>query len=73
VNRLFLLGSLFNRGRPASSADWKRVCTWHRRRDARARIDDFIANVYNTERLHSALGYRSPLEFEAAFAQTINR
>jgi len=37
--------------------------------DARSRIDDFIANTYNTERLHSALGYRSPLEFEAAFAQ----
>ena len=33
------------------------------------RIDDFIANVYNSERLHSALGYRSPLEFETAFAQ----
>jgi putative transposase len=40
--------------------------------DARVRIDDFIANIYNTERLHSALGYRSPLEFEAAFAQTVN-
>ena len=40
--------------------------------DARARIDDFIANTYNTERLHSALGYRSPLEFETAFAQTNN-
>jgi transposase InsO family protein len=40
--------------------------------DARVRIDDFIANIYNTERLHSALGYRSPLEFEAAFAQTNN-
>jgi transposase InsO family protein len=24
--------------------------------DARSRIDDFIANTYNTERLHSALG-----------------
>jgi hypothetical protein len=41
--------------------------------DARSRIDDFIANIYNSERLHSALGYRSPLEFEAAFAQTNNR
>ena len=37
--------------------------------DARARIDDFIANIYNTERLHSALGYQSPLEFETAFVQ----
>jgi putative transposase len=38
--------------------------------DARMRIDDFIANIYATERLHSALGHRSPLEFEAAYAQT---
>ena len=36
-------------------------------RDARRRIDSFIADVYNKE--HSALGYQSPLEFEAAFAQ----
>jgi putative transposase len=41
--------------------------------EARIRIDDFIANIYNTERLHSALGYRSPLEFEVAFTQTSNR
>lgn len=32
-------------------------------------IGDFIANIYNAERLHSALGYRSPLEFETAFAK----
>jgi putative transposase len=37
--------------------------------DARRRIDGFIAEVYNKDRLHSALGYRSPLEFETAFAQ----
>ncbi len=41
--------------------------------EARTRIDDFIANICNTERLHSALGYLSPLEFETAFAQTNNR
>ena len=33
--------------------------------DARARIGEFIENVYNTNRLHSALGYRPPQEFEA--------
>jgi putative transposase len=37
--------------------------------DARRRIDTFIAEIYNKERLHSALGYQSPLEFETAFAQ----
>lgn len=37
--------------------------------DARRRINSFIADVYNKDRLHSALGYQSPLEFEAAFAQ----
>ena len=37
--------------------------------DARTRIDDFLANIYNSERLHSVLGDRSPLEFETAFVQ----
>jgi len=37
--------------------------------DARRRINSFIAEVYNKSRLHSALGYQSPLEFETAFAQ----
>jgi putative transposase len=41
--------------------------------DARRRIDSFIADVYNKERLHSALGYQSPLEFETAFAQNKTR
>ena len=36
----------------------------HARRD----IGRFIDTVYNTQRLHSALGYKSPVEFEAELA-----
>lgn len=34
--------------------------------EAKADIGSFIDTVYNGERLHSALGYRSPAQFEAA-------
>jgi putative transposase len=33
--------------------------------EAEANLDRFIADVYNTKRLHSSLGYRPPAEFEA--------
>ncbi len=33
------------------------------------RSPKFIEGIYNAERLHSALGYRSPTEFETQFAQ----
>ena len=32
--------------------------------DARASIEKFMEKVYNSKRLHSALGYRPPVEFE---------
>jgi transposase InsO family protein len=33
--------------------------------DAHASIENFIDKVYNAKRLHSALGYRPPIEFES--------
>jgi len=32
--------------------------------DALQNIGRFIDDVYNSKRMHSALGYRSPIEFE---------
>jgi transposase InsO family protein len=39
--------------------------------DARSRIGEFLEKVYNEKRLHSALDYRSPVQFESTLTMTI--
>ncbi|MCC2280969.1 IS3 family transposase [Streptomyces sp. ET3-23] len=41
---------------------------WPSRALARTAVFDFIESWYNSRRLHSSLGYRSPAEYEAALA-----
>jgi transposase InsO family protein len=41
----------------------------HARRD----IGQFIETIYNTQRLHSALGYKPPTEFEAELGHSTNQ
>jgi len=39
-------------------------CEYRNLEEARGRIEAFVYEVYNQKRLHSAIGYRSPMQFE---------
>ena len=75
-----LVGSMGRRGNPydnAKAESFMRTLkeeevnakTYATIEEARADIGAFIENVYNRGRLHSALGYKPPVEFEADLAR----
>ena len=39
--------------------------------EARSQIGQFLTDVYQTKRIHSAFGYLTPTEFEAAHTQKL--
>jgi transposase InsO family protein len=41
--------------------------------DVCAGIEQYIESVYNAQRLHSSLGYKPPIEFEADFYNSLNQ
>ena len=49
------------------------LCEYRTFEEANERIERFIEEVYNRKRLHSALGYQSPEEFELALNATSGR
>lgn len=55
-----------------ASVEWELIeeCDWHTHAEARRAVFDYIEVWYNRQRLHSSLGYRSPVEFEQQLALT---
>ena len=46
-------------------------CRFRTREEAKADVFDYIEVFYNRQRLHSALGYRTPAEARASMAEAI--
>jgi transposase InsO family protein len=44
---------------------------WISREEARQAVFEWITVFYNRQRRHSALGYRSPVEFEATLPEVL--
>ena len=74
-----LVQSMSRRGRPEDNAlaesffatlktEEVRLNDYRDFAEAQARLSQFVDDVYNHKRLHSALGYRAPVEFEAVVA-----
>jgi len=72
-----LAGSISRRGNPYDNARAERFmrtlkeeevygADYRNLEDARSRIGEFLEQVYNRRRLHSALRYLTPEEFEQA-------
>jgi transposase InsO family protein len=55
-----------------ASLEWELIqeSDWHTHEEARRAIFDYIEVWYNRRRRHSALGYKSPAEYEALLALT---
>ena len=53
--------------------EWLKRHTFKTRDEARLAVFSYIEGFYNPQRRHSALGYRSPVEYEKMLKRTASR